>query len=833
MPSDALKKYNEKRNFENTSEPQGEISAEASEALSFVVQKHAATRLHYDFRLEWNGVMWSWAVPKGPSFNPNHKRLAVRTEDHPISYRTFEGVIPKNQYGAGPVMVWDAGTWESLEENTDDAIKKGKIHFRLSGDKLAGEWTLARMKGAGKGKENWLLMKKSDDKSVDDEQEDFLEKTDYSVISGLKFDDIANGITKKKSGSTASLASLTEAYSAVQLATLVDKPPKGADWLHEVKYDGYRILVYFCNGRVRINTRNGHNWTDKFPRLRDAFEKLEVGDFVVDGEAVVVDSNGITDFKSLQNALGDESAPMQAFFFDLLNWNGDDYAKQPFAERRQALEKLFEQIPSDPLFISQTISGEGKDVIEKACELGLEGIISKRNSSPYTTSRSRYWLKTKCENRQEFIICGLIPSTAERLAVGSLHLGYYKNDVLCYAGKVGTGFSRDEAKKLYAELSAIKRKQLPFPDSIDSDTKDTVWVEPELLCEVKFAAWTSTGKVRHASYQGRRADKTPEKIQKETPAPVEKSQGSAPMKAKTKTSKRSTNPRVENIPISHPDRKIFPEAEVTKEQLARFYSEMKDYIIPVVAKRPISTLRCPKGISEKCFFQRNKGSGMSDNIHSIEIAHKDSSHDYMYINSISGLIEFVQLGVIELHPWNVRVDNSEKPDRLIFDLDPGEDVPFEAIKLATLDIKRRLEELGLVSFLKCTGGKGLHVTVPVQRRLDWETAKTFCRNFAKAMVSDTPDAYTINMSKAKRGGKIFLDYLRNDYASTAVMDYSVRARAGAPVAVPLNWNELDGLEAANQFSIDDVLERKNKKQLFEYPSVNQQLTKEVLNQYKS
>ncbi len=822
MPRTTLEKYNEKRDFKATSEPRGKAARRRKKNLLFTVQKHDATRLHYDFRLEWDGVLWSWAVPKGPSYLPEDKRLAVRTEDHPISYHDYEGIIPANQYGAGPVMLWDTGTWMPLGPDPAKALEDGKLTFCLEGEKLRGEWALVRMRTKEKGRENWLLVKSADAAAADAPGKNFLEKTDYSVKTGRRFEEIAKAGTgrgAKSAKNDVSIDNLRKKYKSPQLATLVEAPPGGADWVHEVKYDGYRILAYVSGGEVRVQTRGGHDWSDKFPTLRDALRHAGAGAFVIDGEAVAIDEKGLSSFKALQNMLSERAGDMQAYFFDLLYWDGRDYAKKPFSERRQALEKLFDAFPDGPLYVSETLDGEAGLIIEKACDFGLEGIISKKKSAAYTQRRSKSWLKSKCVKRQEFIICGLVPASDMANAVGALHLGIYKGKKLTYAGKVGTGFDQKTARDLYKKLTPLARKSAPFAEQPEGRFDRTIWVAPKLLCEVKFAMWTETGKVRHASYQGLREDKPPEAIGKETPMRTPR---------RAARTRRDEEMRVAGVKISNAERRIFPEADISKGELAAFYAEMAEEIMPLLDKRPVSVVRCPAGIDSQCFFQRSKGKSLPGHIHGIDISHGGKAHDYFYVKNLAGLIELVQMGGIELHPWGVRIDQTEKPDRIIFDLDPDEDIPFEAVKLAAMDVRRRMEDLGLASFLKCTGGKGLHVTIPLRRDHEWDNIKTFTRSFAKAMVDDVPDAYTINMSKKKRQGKIFIDYLRNDFASTAVMDYCVRARPGAPVAVPLAWEELDGLQSARQFSIKDVLARKLKKKLYHPPALQQRLTREIM-----
>ena len=819
MVHNALKKYNDKRNFGITEEPPGKLSKKRKSGLIFTVQKHDATRQHYDFRLEWQGVLLSWAVPKGPSYCPKDKRLAVRTEDHPLSYHDFEGVIPAKQYGAGPVMLWDTGVWEPLDKDPEKALSQGKITFRLTGKKLNGEWTLARMNDKQKGRENWLLIKRNDDTAIAQPDTKFLEKTDFSVKSGRDFAEIAANISTPVSApvtNTLNLATLQKKYHSPQLATLVDNPPTGDNWVHEVKYDGYRILVFFRNGEVRILTRNGHDWTDKFPLIAQAFQKLETGTFVLDGEVVVLNEKGVSDFKALQEALATKDVPMQGYFFDLLYWNGEDYSKKILSQRRKALEQLFKEFPAGPLYLSEIIEGDAKEIISKACDLNLEGIISKKADAKYSQTRNKYWLKSKCQQRQEFIICGFEPASSSDKAIGSLHLGFYQQKKLLYAGKVGTGFSHQMAFDLYQKLQPLQINKPAFAQRPSGSFKSTHWVKPELLCEVEFATWTRSGKVRHASFQGLRADKQPKQIIKEQAIST------------AERSRKDQADKVAGVVISNADRQIFPQAQISKGELASFYEALSDEIMPWLKNRPLSVVRCPGGIDHQCFFQRSKGKGMPKHIHTITISHNDKSHEYIYLKQLMGLIELVQMGSIEMHPWGAKIDNIEKPDKIVFDLDPDEDIPFEAVKLAAQDVRHRLDDLGLESFVKCTGGKGLHVTVPIQRRQEWDTVKTFARNFAQQMVKAVPLAYTINMAKKQRKGKIFIDYLRNDFASTAVMDYCVRARPGAPVAVPLHWEELDSLDSAHQFSIEDVLQRQAASKLFVYPAIRQGLTQQML-----
>lgn len=794
MSSNALRTYNKKRDFSITSEPAGEVSAAKAEGRIFVVQKHDATRLHYDFRLELDGVLLSWAIPKGPSYDPADKRLAARTEDHPFSYRDYEGIIPAHQYGAGPVMVWDTGTWEPVDENPSKALEDGKLTFRLHGDKMKGEWTLARMHKTRDRRENWLLIKRKD--KFAGANADFLKDTDYSVKTGRPFAEIAQGVKgsgPRKAARPAhspSIDALHKKYKGVQLATLVDSPPDGEDWVHEVKYDGYRILAFSSGGDVRIFTRNGHDWTDKFRGLAAAITQLP-GNFIIDGEAVVLDEAGISDFKALQNALGeaDETAQISAYFFDLLYRDGTGYMMQPFKERRAALEDLFREVPAGVLSLSETLPGDAARILHKACGLGLEGLISKNVSAPYSMRRSKTWLKSKCIKRQEFVVAGFVPASDRPKSVGALHLGYYKDGILTYAGKVGTGFDNKTAASLYKELRPLEAPEPPFAKAPDGNHRGTIWLTPQKVCEVAFAMWTPGGKIRHAAFQAMRGDKSPDDIVREMPEHKDDAVRDADNASRKQTMQDEIAPL--GIAITHAEREIFPDAHVTKGDLAAFYAAMAEEMMATLKNRPVSVVRCPGGIDQQCFFQRAKGKGMPRDIKGISLDHDGKTHEYMYVDNAKGIVELVQMGCIEIHPWGSRIDMIEKPDRIIFDLDPSPGVPFEAVKLGALDVRARLEAIGLQCFVKTTGGKGLHVTAPILRRYDWDTVKAFTRAFAQAMADSVPEAYTLALAKSKRGNRIFIDYLRNDYAATAVVDYCVRARPGAHVAVPLSWDELD------------------------------------------
>ena len=593
------------------------------------------------------------------------------------------------------------------------------------------------------------------------------------------------------------LNTLMRRYPDVQLATLVDSPPEGDDWLHEIKFDGYRLLGYVSGGASRLVTRSGQDWTHSFPSLSAALEKLPVQDAVFDMEAVVLDRTGKSSFQALQAALstGGDRAGIVAYVFDLLYIDGENLARKPLLERKERLETLLRSNKS-PLRYSGHVLGQGAEMFARACETGLEGIISKEAKAPYVAGRKRSWLKIKCSRRQEFIIVGFSDARKGDRALGALYLAYKKNGALRYAGKVGTGFTMRSARELVARFSKIRVETpvLSLSETLGvgfGEWRTVHWLKPVMLCEVAFTEWTEDGHIRHPSFEGLREDKNASQVKKEEPMP-------------TKTAGKLV---LSGISITHPGRVISEIGHVTKGELAEYYAGVTSWILPQVVNRPISLLRCPSGIDKQCFFQRNPGRGLGAHIRTFEFKNKGKAFEYLYIEDEKGLLEIVQMGGIELHPWGAPVDAIDYPDRMIFDLDPAPEVPFEALKLAAQDLKQRLERKGLKSSLKCTGGKGLHVTVPLSGKDKWAAVKSFAGSLAEEMVAAVPEAYIATMSKAKRTGKIFIDYFRNDYTATAVADYSVRARPGAPVALPIDWKELKNLHSADQFTTKDVLKR--------------------------
>lgn len=785
MQRGTLTEYNKKRNFAITGEPKGEAFARKKKSLAFVIQKHDARQLHYDFRLELDGVMKSWAVTRGPSYDPADKRLAVQTEDHPLSYNKFEGVIPEKQYGAGPVMIWDKGEWIP-EGDPRKGFEKGHLAFTLNGKRMQGRWHLVRMHTREK-RENWLLIKGKDEYVLQGKENDsFLERENTSIISHRTIDEIKgkeNVTTDEK---------LQKKYSGIALATLVETPPSGPDWWHEIKYDGYRILAFVEDHQVRLRTRGGLDWTHKFPAIARELSKLKVRSAVIDGEACVPDTRGITSFSTLQKAFSEgKTESIEAWFFDLLYLDGEDYAKKPLSQRKQALEKI---LPHKNASIHYSAHFESSPrLLEETCKIGAEGIVSKNKNSLYHARRTHDWLKCKCGLEQEFIICGFMPAKDDPKAIGALLLGYYKGKDLLYAGKVGTGYSYATARDLYKKLYPLKRAAPPFEAQAPRGRREYIWVKPEMLCQISFWEWTADGHIRHASFKGLREDKPAREAQQEIPE---------------NTIAKKKNFTVEGVVITHPDREIFP--GITKGAIAEYHAEAMPYLLPFAENRLLTLLRCTDTADSECFYQRGPMKGMGNDIFSLTDDHKGHTHNYLYIKSPQGLLELVQMSVIEFHAWQSHVKTIGKPDQIIFDLDPADDVPFEAVKLAALDVRKRLKTAGLESFPRLTGGKGIHIVIPVKPVYTWENIKSFARAFALEMQRDVPEAYIATMSKQKRRGRIFVDYLRNDYSATAIVPFSLRARKDAPIAAPVTWKELEKISSAAAFTFENIRTRLNK-----------------------
>ena len=803
----ALEEYKKKRNFRRTPEPAGKVRYAPAEApLEFVIQKHDASHLHYDFRLELDGVLKSWAVPKGPSLKPSVKRLAMHVEDHPMDYGGFEGIIPANQYGGGTVMLWDRGSWIP-EGDPRKAYRKGRLKFRLEGEKLSGRWNLVRMRPKpGEKKESWLLIKESDETAREAGDPDITDDEPLSVATGRSLDEIAaeeDRVWDSRKGEVEGVGSKSKSKAGAgagveapalprkpQLATLVGKAPGGGEWIHELKFDGYRVLVPYDGVEARIITRNGKDWTHRFEGLAAALRGLSCESAVLDGEVVALDARGLSRFQLLQNAAsGTPAGPPVLYAFDLLELDGRDLRNEPIEERKAELERLVARSGVDRLRYSDHVVGKGEAFFDRACEMGVEGIISKRLGRPYRAGRGKDWVKVKCTSRQELVIAGFTEPSGSRVGLGALLLAVHDEaDGLRYAGKVGTGFDNDTLVRLRERLEGL---EVDSPAVVDpprgAEARGVHWVRPELVAEIEFTEWTDDGRIRHPSFQGLREDKEASEVVREEPGA-----GSTSGSAATSRIVDRSDGTIEaaGVRVSSPDRVIWAGQGVTKRDLVEYYMAVEEVLMPRIADRPLTLVRCPSGAQQECFFQKNAGDSIPDIVPRVDIRDSKGTAHYMYIDGLPSLLALVQIGVLEFHIWGSRRDRLDRPDRLVFDLDPDEALSFGRVAGAALDLRDRLADLGLRSFVKSTGGKGLHVVVPVERRRDWTEAKAFTQAVAQAMVADEPDAYTAKMTKSRRTGRIFVDYLRNAANSTAIADYSTRARPGAPVSVPMAWEEL-------------------------------------------
>ncbi|QKT04279.1 DNA ligase D [Ectothiorhodospiraceae bacterium 2226] len=790
-----LEHYRRRRDFNRTPEPAGEPRAKqrgrprAEPARQFVVQKHAARRLHYDFRLELGGVLKSWAVPQGPSFDPEVKRLAVRTEDHPLEYAEFEGTIPEGEYGAGTVMVWDRGQW-TPEGDAEAGLAKGHLRFQLEGEKLRGAWDLVRMGGraAREDKENWLLVKVADDYAG---EIDIAEAAPRSVVSARDLHAIADHAPSARG------EPLPERL-APQLATLVEQAPEGEGWLHEIKYDGYRVLCHVDGGTAQVFTRNGHDWTERFPAIARALAALPLQNAWLDAELVVFQDDGTTNFQALQNAMRRGTpATLSLCVFDLLFLNGEDLRGQPLLARKRRLQSLL-QGARLPLRYSDHLQGHGGAFLEQACRLGLEGIVSKRAQRPYVGRRTRDWLKIKCEHRQEFVVGGYTEPGGARKGFGALLLGVYEGERLRYAGRVGTGFDERRLQEVLARLQPLEVKAGPFDEAPPRIRQRVHWVRPVLVAEVSFTGWTAEGLLRHPVFRGLREDRPAGEVRRERAAPAPRSTGRPVRRG------ADQGQRVAGVALSNPDKVLYPGQDLSKRDLAQYYQAVADWLLPHAKDRPLTLVRCPEGQRKDCFYQKNATAGVSKALARVAIPHKGKTLEYLALRDLAGLIGLVQLGVLEIHVWGSRCDRVEHPDRLVFDLDPDEGLAWQDVVAAAQRVRARLADLGLESFLRTTGGKGLHVVVPLVRRHDWAEAKAFSKALAEDLVRLQPDKYTAKLAKRARKGKLFIDYLRNGWGATAVTSYSTRAWPGAPVAVPLAWEELSAKLHPDAFNVHTV-----------------------------
>ena len=888
----SLTEYKRKRDFRRTPEP-GPKKA-ARKGWSFVVQKHDASRLHYDFRLELDGVLKSWAVPKGPSLDPKQKRLAMHVEDHPVDYGGFEGVIPEGEYGGGTVMLWDRGHWEPVGDPRE-GYREGKLKFQLHGEKLQGGFMLVRTGGrygssSRDQEKSWLLIKERDDEARPVEEGDILEEQNKSVATGRDLDEIAaardrvwgsnrsNGKAAKKStgrgGKKAAARQTKSKKSAArrrsrgkpisakqlgeiagvregslprklqpQLATLTKGAPDGEQWLHEIKFDGYRMLCRIDGEKVEFTSRNQQSWTGRLKHLAEAARRLPVRQALLDGEVVAMEPGGATDFQLLQNVFREGRVGELLYYaFDVLYLDGHDLTKAALEDRKQVLQRLLESFDETyPIRFTEHLAGKGPVFFKQVCKMGLEGIISKRRDRPFLAGRGYDWLKIKCVQKDEFVIGGYTEPGGSRTAFGALLLGYHDDqEELRYAGKVGTGFDEGSLTDLLEKLKPLEQKHSPFSDVTvrKGPVRTAHWVQPRLVAQIEYSNWTRDGMLRHPSFQGLREDKPADEVGRDEPVPVEKAMrksaaakttsanGKKPKKSGSDASARKT-PRKKRsrgassdalvgkdqfagVRLTSPDKVLYPNQGITKLDLARYYYEVGEWMLPHIAGRPLVLVRCPEGREKECFYQKHPGVGVPENLRQIPIREKSKSENYVVVDDVSGLISLAQIGSLEIHAWGSREDKLEHPDRLIFDLDPDPTVAWERVVESALQIRQFLEDLGLESFVKTTGGKGLHLVVPIQRRHDWDEAKEFCKRVAEAIVAADPKRYTSNMSKAARGGKIFVDYLRNGRGATSVAAFSTRAKPGAPVSVPLTWKELSPQIRSDQFNVLNLFERLNK-----------------------
>ncbi len=818
----ALDEYNRKRDFAATPEPGGETRTrrkqDKSGALQYCIQKHDASRLHYDFRLELDGTLKSWAVPKGPSLDPKSRRLAVHVEDHPLAYATFEGTIPAGHYGAGDVIVWDRGIWIP-EGDPHEGYRKGKLKFTLEGEKLAGVWNLVRTRMDG-GKEQWFLIKSNDDAARPEQDYDIVKEQPDSVLSDrtliprkrgkAKLEVDAKPVktpaarTRKKAAHTtlsgAKPAPLPDILKP-QLATLVESVPDG-DWRYEIKFDGYRIMARIESGKVQLFTRNGHDWTAKMPQQAEALVALGLESAWLDGEVVVPNEEGTPDFQALQNAFEiGRSGTIIYYLFDLPYLNGMDLREVPLEERRAALSQLLEANDNELLRFSADFTEQPESVLDSACQMKLEGLIGKRAGSTYVSKRSNSWVKIKCKNRQEFIIVGFTDPKGTRAGFGALLLGLHNDEgELHYAGKVGTGFNQATLKSLHAKLKPLKIDQSPLAKAPPAaDVRGAHWLKPELMCEVAFAEMTRQGVIRHSVFHGLRSDKPAQAITHERPAKAPKATSKAPDKTASSAGGK--------IKISNPERVIDKSIGATKMELARFYAEVAPWALPHLRQRPLALVRAPEGIEGELFFQKHTEKLSIPHITQLDTALFPKHAALMTIDSVEALVSAAQMGTIELHTWNAVAPVLDHPDRFVLDLDPDPALPWKRMIEATQLTQTLLDEIGLQSFLKTSGGKGLHILVPLKPTQSWKDVKAFSQAIAQYMAKLLPQHFSAVSGPKNRVGRIFIDYLRNSQGASTVAAYSVRAREGLSVSVPIHRDELAELKGANLWTIRNLMSR--------------------------
>ena len=843
LGSMALEEYRRKRDFRKTPEPAGVAAPheKTGAGLSFVIQKHAARRLHYDFRLELDGVLKSWAVPKGPSLDPGEKRLAVHVEDHPLDYGEFEGVIPEGEYGGGTVLLWDRGTWIPLDPDPEAAYRKGSLKFILNGQKLHGKWALVRMggKAANERRENWLLIKERDDAALPQSGDSVVTDNPLSVTTGRSLDTIASDRdwvwhsnredNEKPPIRSVPLERLPGARKGPmpesikpQLAALSDKAPEGDEWLHEIKYDGYRLLARIKDGTVRLITRGGLDWTAKFSELAHSLGELPLDSALIDGELVHLEPEGTTSFSGLQDAISSgKTGALNFFAFDLLYRDGWNLTDAALEDRKTALAEIISPQAQGILRYSDHQIDRGPAFLRQARSFKLEGIVSKRRTDPYRPGRTRSWLKVKCRNREEFVIIGFTDPDGSREGFGALLVGYYDpQGKLRYAGRVGTGFNAAQLIELRKRLESLVWADPPAPLPKGVSRKGVHWIEPQLVAEVEFADWTADAILRQASFQGLREDKDARDVvyDPKTRAAVEPAAKpkKAPARPKEAASKkeeplepqraRDGSVLFECVRLTHPDRILYPGTTFTKLDVARYYAAVKDWALPHLTHRLLTLVRSP-AVGQKTFYQKHIGDEAPAALKRFELKDGAEPEIYPYVEDLPGLIALVQMGVLEIHPWGSRIEKLETPDRVTMDLDPDEGLRWERVTEAAVDVREALAGIGLKSFAKTTGGKGLHVVIPLTPKLGWDEVKAFAKWVADSLVAQRPQDFTANMAKRARRGRIYIDYLRNGRGATAVGAYSPRARPGAPVSTPVSWEEVEQGVRPDEFTVETVPQR--------------------------
>ncbi|HEY3987898.1 MAG TPA: DNA ligase D [Acidobacteriaceae bacterium] len=863
-----LERYREMRDFSTTAEPRGSGTRGAaktpapSDGLPFVIQKHAATRLHYDFRLGWNGVLKSWAVAKGPSYVVADKRLAVQVEDHPMEYGGFEGTIPKGQYGGGTVMLWDTGTWEPVGD-ANEGFRTGRLKFILHGHKLKGHWTLIRMggKAAQESKPNWLLIKEHDEYERTADDPPIVDEAPNSVITHRDLDAIASASdhvwdsrtglaaderakaagsqkkpAKKRTSVSIPKSAKAEAlpkFIAPQLASAAERPPTGKDWLHELKLDGYRMQARIEDGTIQLLTRSGLDWTRRMRPVADALQPLSVKAAILDGEVIVLDERGISSFAALQAAFQEGAKhALHYYIFDLLHLDGHNLRPLPLLERKALLADLIQGLDDDTIRLSEHVRDEKASIFDEACRHGAEGVVSKRADGAYISGRSASWVKVKCGLRQEFVIGGFTLPSKGGNGIGALLLGYYQDGKLIYAGRTGTGFTQTSQKQIRERLESIRSDKNPFLSINTAERRGAHWVKPQLVAEVAFSTWTADNMVRQASFKGLRDDKPANEVVRENAS------AGIPNARTTSRSrhdhaaaaKAHTSPPLPRV--THPDKVVDRESGLTKQQLVTYYAEAAPHILPYIVDRPLSIVRCPSGTAAKCFFQKHVKPGLPKGIGSVEIVDRKSGkpEPYITLSDASVIAELGQLNVFELHPWGAPASDFEHPDRIIFDLDPDPSIDWKTLAATATEVRARLQKLGLESFLKSTGGKGLHIVAPIQCQHDWPTVKEFAHRFVLTMEAEDPSLYITKMTKAARTGRIYLDYLRNERGATAVAPYSPRSRSGVPVSVPMAWSELkaDAPPRCLVAEFDEWRKRLAHDPWAELPKTKQRLTQKAI-----